>query len=492
MSKKCIIGNIVHSLRMGALEMIERGAIIYSSDGVIEKILDMNIPSSASEVNSMEPANVMDFTGKLIIPGFVDAHCHAPQYVFTGTGVDMDLMEWLQTYTFPVESRFQDLEFAKLAYGKAVRRHLKSGTTFASYYATIHKSAALVLATILAEVGQRAFVGKVAMDRNSPDFYIEPTAASIADSEDFVRSVLSSTEVGKGFLEGVDAEGACYDATAPFSARPSLLNRPDAPLVLPCITPRFVPTCTPAALAGLGGLSHRYGLPVQSHLSESLNEIAFVKSLHPEASTYAGVYHANGLLHFGTIMGHCIHCSEEELALLRDTKTSTINCASSNFLLGSGIMDVRRFLDAGVAVGLGTDVAGGASASMLDCMRNTISASRAMGFRNREDGVPPSMDKLEIADKGEGVKGPYRWLTTNEAFHLATQGGADALGMGDVVGNFTTGKKLDCLVVDVAAEGGPIDVFGGESVYNHFEKFVYLGDDRNIQTVIVDGKVVLG
>lgn len=424
MSKKCIIGNLVHSLKMGTLEIIERGAIVFSSDGVIEKILDMNTPSCAAEVGSMDPGQVMDFTGKLIIPGFVDAHCHAPQYVFTGTGVDMDLMEWLQTYTFPVESRFQDLDFAKVAYGKAVKRHLKSGTTFASYYATIHKSAALVLAEIISEVGQRAFVGKVAMDRNSPDFYIEPTQASVADTEDFVRRVLGSTPVGQQFLDGVDAEGSTYNSTDNFSARPSLLNRTDAPLVLPCVTPRFVPTCTPASLQGLGSISHRYGLPVQSHLSESLNEIAFVKSLHPEATTYAGVYHANGLLHFGTIMGHCIHCSEEELALLRDTHTSTINCASSNFLLGSGIMDVRRFLDAGVKVGLGTDVAGGASASMLDCIRNTISASRAMGFRQRADGIPPSMDKLDIADVGDAVKGPYRYdyrdilLTTLCSAHI--------------------------------------------------------------------------
>ena len=321
------------------------------------------------------------------------------------------LMILWQTYTFPVESKFQDLDFAKFAYSKAVRRHLKSGTTFASYYATIHKDAALVLSDVIAEVGQRAFVGKVAMDRNSPDFYIESTTRSIADTEDFVRALLQRTPQGKAFVEQVDASLATegvQPTDIPFSDRPTLLNRRDAPLVLPCITPRFVPTCTPASLKGLGDLSHRYGLPVQSHLSESLNEIAFVKSLHPEATTYAGVYHANGLLHRGSIMGHCIHCSEEELQLLRDTQTSTINCASSNFLLGSGIMDVRRFLDAGVTVGLGTDVAGGASASMLDCMRNTISASRAMGFRSRADGVPPSMDKLELSNVGEEVKGPYR------------------------------------------------------------------------------------
>lgn len=197
-------------------------------------------------------------------------------------------------------------------------------------------------------------------------------------------------------------------------------------------------------------------------------------------------------------------------------------------------------------VGLGTDVAGGASASMMDCMRNTLSASRAMGFRFRQDGIPPSMNELTTPEGGiESATSPYkydavshsayhecfyvhgccvlgmyiashdhhlrpivlysshticreihvlfrpyRWLNTDEVFHLATQGGAEALGMGGVVGNFLVGKKLDCVVVDVDAEDSPIDTFGEESLYNLFEKFIYIGDDRNIAHVIVDGKVV--
>jgi guanine deaminase len=304
MSKKCILGSIVHSVQLGTLEIIKKGALVYNEKGFIESVLDLNLPASQPILAEIDPSQIIDHTDKLILPGFVDAHCHAPQYYFTGTGVDMDLMQWLETYTFPVEARFKDLDFARMVYEKSVKRHLKSGTTFASYYATIHKPAALVLADILAQVGQRAFVGKVAMDRNSPDILVESTADSVAETEDFARVLLGRTSVGQEFLKQVDAEVASggYDDSTSFATRPTLLNNPDAPLVLPCVTPRFVPTCTSESMQGLGKVSHKYGLPVQSHLSESLNEIAFVKSLHPEASTYAGVYEVNGLLHQGAIM----------------------------------------------------------------------------------------------------------------------------------------------------------------------------------------------
>lgn len=304
MSRSCILGSIVHSVQFGSVEIIKEGALIFNDSGVIEALLDMTLADSKPVLATVDPSNIVDHGSKLIIPGFVDAHCHAPQYYFTGTGVDMDLMQWLETFTFPVEARFKDLDFARMVYEKSVKRHLKSGTTFASYFATIHKPAALVLAEILQTVGQRAFVGKVAMDRNSPEILVESTEDSVSETEDFVRQVLTRTAVGQKFLDEVDAEvaGGAYDSSADFTARPSLLGSKTAPLVLPCVTPRFVPTCTADSMKGLGGVSHKYGLPVQSHLSESLNEIAFVKSLHPEATTYAGVYEVNGLLHSGAIM----------------------------------------------------------------------------------------------------------------------------------------------------------------------------------------------
>lgn len=394
LNKKCILGGIIHTIKFGQLEIIEKGAIIYNSTGIIENIIDLNIPNNKNYLNDINNDNIIDYSDKIIIPGFVDCHCHAPQYVFTGTGMDMDLMDWLKTYTFPVESKFSNNDFAKLAYKKSVQRHLKNGSTFASYYATIHKDAALILADIINNVGQRAFVGKVAMDRNSPDFYIESTEDSINNTESFLRSVLSLTDIGKQFLENIDIESTTSIITpndvnpSSFLLRPTLLNNINSPLVLPCITPRFIPTCTPESLTGLGLLSYKYGLPVQSHLSESLNEINFVRSLHPNSLTYGHIYHEYGLLHKATLMGHCVHCSELELSILKDTNTSIIHCPSSNYLLGSGIMDMKRYLNKNILIGLGTDVAGGASTSMLDCIRNTITASRSMGIKMRGDSIP--------------------------------------------------------------------------------------------------------
>lgn len=213
-----------------------------------------------------------------------------------------------------------------------------------------------------------------------------------------------------------------------------------------------------------------------------------MRGLHEDLDNYASVYHKFGLLHSGSMMAHCIHCTDEELALMKETDTAVIHCPSSNFLLGSGIMDARRVLDMGIRLGLGTDVAGGASPSMLDCIRNVVTASRCMGFWYRNLFV---YDHHHHEHKVR--EATYRWLTTSEAFHLATLGGAEAVGMGNVIGNFVVGKKLDCLVLDLNAPDGPIDLFSDDvPVWNRLEKFIYVGDDRNIQTVIVDGKVVLG
>lgn len=149
-----IVGTIVHSVSFGQLQIIEHGAILFNpATGLISRVIDL-----ATE--QLDPSlTVIDRTGKLLMPGFIDAHCHAPQYVFTGTGVDMPLLQWLETYTFPTEAKFANEEFAAKAYEVAVKRHIKSGTTFASYFATIHKSTAVLLAKIILKLGQRAYIG---------------------------------------------------------------------------------------------------------------------------------------------------------------------------------------------------------------------------------------------------------------------------------------------------------------------------------------------
>jgi cytosine/adenosine deaminase-related metal-dependent hydrolase len=598
-----IIGTIIHSLKFGEIEIIDHGLLVYDGAGLIRSVVDLKKEPNALNLISLH--HLEDFTGKLIIPGFVDAHCHAPQYVFSGTGMDLPLLQWLEKYTFPCEAKFSDKEFAKIAYEKSIRRHLKCGTTFASYFATIHNEAGKILVDIIQEVGQRAFVGKVSMDRNSPEFYVEKTTTGCKDAEEFVKYVLRLTDVGKQFVDEVDncvsewkidksfssnfvaesssmkkprtvsedATTVCSSASSvrnlgnlsvkgskdfdgtngsrarvvsgstafdsmdsdsveevssnegnstrskrtlsdfytdmkigscvPFCPKvnvayptKTLLNRKDTPLVMPCITPRFVPTCTPGIMMYLGELAQRYGLPVQSHMSESINEIQWVAELHPDCETYAHVYEKFGLLSPYTYMAHCCHSSAEERQVLRRTGTSAIHCASSNFMLNSGVMDVKLFLSEGINVALGTDVAGGYSPSILDAIRQTVIASRVKGFDHRSRAN--SIVNTDVSIESESMKstssksvGEYQSLNFAEAFHLATVGGAEVLGMGNVVGNFMVGKKLDCLVVDLHCSDSPIDCFGNEDSNEMFQKFLFLGDDRNISHVYVDGRQVL-
>jgi guanine deaminase len=241
-----------------------------------------------------------------------------------------------------------------------------------------------------------------------------------------------------------------------------------------------------------------------------VNEIQWVLELHPECETYASVYEQFGLLSPNTYMAHCCHSPKEEREVLKRNQSSVVHCASSNFMLNSGVMDVKLFLAEGIKVALGTDVAGGFSPSMLDAMRQTIIASRVKGFDHRQRAqqtksntpVTPSSpslsseneDNSSLASSSEDnafSSAMYSSLNYLEAFHLATVGGAEVLGMDEVVGNFLPGKKLDCLVVDVNADNTPIDVFDHESVLEHFQKFLFLGDDRNIVHVFVDGKEVI-
>lgn len=515
-----IVGSLIHSVKFGQLETIAHGAVIFNGS-LITQVVDLEKNPTALEGIS----EVIDHSGKIIIPGLIDAHCHAPQYVFSGTGMDLPLLEWLNKYTFPTESRFKDAQFARFAYEKAVKRHMKCGTTFAAYYATIHLDASKVLVEVIQSLGQRAFVGKVNMDRNSPDFYVENTDGGCAEAEEFVRFVLNGSEMGRKLVDIVDStsksmteetmEQAAAAATpvassaviaavgsstagpvSPswFESRPTLLNKASAPLVLPIVTPRFVPTCTPAMMNKLGLISYKYGVPVQSHLSESNGEIEWVKALHPECTTYAGVYNKYHLLHSATIMGHCCFSTKEERAVMKRANTAAVHCASSNFNLNSGVMDVRLFLADGIKVGLGTDVAGGHSASMLDCMRQTLVASRVVGFEQRDKKASASSADAAGSAAGtvslDDINVEYPPMNYQEIFHLATVGSAEALGMGNVVGNFMPGKVLDCLVVNPEVAGGPIDIFPGETLLERFQKFLFLGDDRNIEHIYINGNKV--
>eukprot|EP00615_Pteridomonas_danica_P010673 CAMPEP_0114335134 /NCGR_PEP_ID=MMETSP0101-20121206/4854_1 /TAXON_ID=38822 ORGANISM="Pteridomonas danica, Strain PT" /NCGR_SAMPLE_ID=MMETSP0101 /ASSEMBLY_ACC=CAM_ASM_000211 /LENGTH=352 /DNA_ID=CAMNT_0001466655 /DNA_START=64 /DNA_END=1122 /DNA_ORIENTATION=+ len=336
--------------------------------------------------------------------------------------MNLPLLEWLNKYTFPNEAKFRDVDYAQKVYEKVIRRDLCCGTTTCSWFASLHLESSKLLVDIVREQGQRAHIGKVSMDRNSPEDYIETTAQGLADVESFVQ---------------------------------------------------FVPSCTSEMMHGLSAISSKFSdkpgsqLPVHSHLSESKPEQAWVKELHPESETYAHVYADHGLLHEGAYMAHCVHCCDSEVDILLEHRTSMVHCPLSNFMLESGVMNVRKMLEKDVKVGLGTDICGGYALSMLDCMRQTVIASRTASFTDATT----------------------KPITMTEAFYLATKGGAEVLGLSGVCGDLTPGKQCDVLIVDTAAQ--PIDLFGFETLEERFEKFLFVGDDRNIKQVFVDGKQVV-
>ncbi|KAG0206782.1 hypothetical protein BGX28_001855 [Mortierella sp. GBA30] len=433
---KVFYGTLVHSISIKEIEYIKQALLFIDNQGKIARLLkdvaQDKVDESLEGVDSDKLVRLNH--DQFIIPGFVDTHIHAPQYTFCGNGHDLPLLEWLDTFTFPREAKFQDEVYARSIYSKTVARSLRNGTTSASWYATIHLEACKELVNIIQEQGQRAYVGKVNMNQNSPDFLIETTDSSVRDTRAFIEYV---KEVN--------------------GSNPS-------PLVTPIITPRFAISCSSELMTKLGQLAEEYNLPIQSHLCENLNEIDFTMSLFPNSVNYTAVYADHGLLNDRTIMAHCVHMKEEELDLIKEKNAGISHCANSNFNLKSGMADVRKMLSKDIKVGLGTDVAGGYSPSILEALRASRTASVARD-----------------ADKT---------LVVAELFYLATVGGARVMELEDKIGNFVVGKEFDAILVNTAVEGSPVDVFDHDSTETQFEKYLFVGDDRNNEKVFVQGKEV--
>ncbi len=331
---------------------------------------------------------IRDFTDKLVIPGFVDLHTHAPQFYQKGLGMDRQLLEWLNEYTFKEERRYGDVEYAVEAYERFACELVRQGTTRVSAFATIYKESTIKLFDILAKKGIGAYVGKVNMDRNCPPFLREETETSLKDTEEVIASCSGH------------------------------------PLVKPIITPRFAPTSTERLLTGLGELAVKYHLPVQSHLSENLSEVQWVNDLFPDQLDYHDVYDHHQL--FGqtpTLMAHCIHLTEEAITCMKSNGVVAVHCPDSNMNLASGIMQSAKMLNCGVQVGLGSDVGAGHSLSMAQSMVRAIQLS-----------------KINYVFDSQ-----YKPLTLSQVFYMATKGGGRFFGD---VGSFEKGYDFDALVID--------------------------------------------
>ncbi|KAL9627778.1 MAG: hypothetical protein Q9204_006337, partial [Flavoplaca sp. TL-2023a] len=326
-------------------------------------------------------------------------HTHASQLPNTGLFGATTLLDWLKTYTFPLESRYSSLSHARRVYDRAVTSTLSHGTTACAYNATIHPQSTNLLADICLEKGQRAFVGK----------------ASFEDTKAVVQHIRSKDPRGE--------------------------------MVQPIITPRFAPSCTKEALSALGRLAEDESLPIQTHISENKGEVTLVKEMFPNNTSYADVYDSFHLLTPRTVLAHAIHLDQTEMELIKKRGSGISHCPLSNTSLGSGICPVRKLLDHGINVGLGTDVSGGGSCSILTAAREASGVSRLLS--NFEQGSGKS------EEESEGMK-----LSVAECLFLATRGGATCLGLENRVGAFEVGMEWDAQLIrleSVPEEGGVDD-----------------------------------
>ena len=416
---KILKGNIVFTEKPEVFTTYPQGYVVVEEGKVVY------VGSTLPEAYLSYP--VEDFGENLIIPGFVDLHFHAPQYANIGLGLDKELLPWLTDYTFPEEAKYKDLAYAEGVYRQVARELWKNGTTRVVLLSTLHTEATKLLMDLFAESGLGAYIGKVNMDRNSPDILVETTEASLSQTEEWLV-----------------AYGNKYER------------------VKPIITPRFVPTCTSELMTGLGALAEKYHVPIQSHISENRGECVWVSELHPECSSYADVYDKHGLMTNHTVMAHCVHNTPEEIELFKSRGVFAAHCPNANYNLSSGIMPLRAFMEAGVHVGLGTDVGAGNKVSISAVMAAAMQASK-MKWIETEQALAP--------------------LSTPEAFYLGTKGGGAFFGK---VGSFEPGYEFDALVIDDAA----LCITPGRSLEERLQRFIYVGDDRHIVHRFVSGELI--
>lgn len=374
-----------------------------------------------------EGATVHDFSGKLILPGFIDTHIHFPQTQVIASYGER-LLEWLTRYTFPAESRYGDPAFAAAQARFFIDELLRNGTTTAVCYGSVHKGSADALLAESERRGTAMFVGKTAMDRNAPPEVLDSARSAFDDT-----AALISTWHGQGRQKVV-------------------------------ITPRFAITSTPEQLEALGSLARSHpDCLVQTHLSENQEEIDTVRRLFPDRADYLDVYDHYGLVGPKSLMGHSIHLTPREVRRMSESGAVAVFCPTSNLFIGSGLFDYKG-LEGGehpVRIALATDVGGGTSYSML---ATAAEAYKVMQLRGQK-------------------------LSAIEAFHLMTRGNAEALGEPDL-GRIAPGAHADLVVLDSAATPAMAHRLAAGNGDLEEELFVLmtLGGERNVHEVFVGGK----
>ncbi|OUS36993.1 guanine deaminase [Rhodobacterales bacterium 56_14_T64] len=383
---------------------------------------------SLGDMQALLPsAQLVDHGDKLIMAGFVDAHVHYPQTAIIASW-GKRLIDWLNTYTFPEEMRFGDRDYADEVANRYLDLTAANGTTTVCSFCTIHPESVDAIFSAAQTRGQRIVAGKTCMDRNAPDGLRDTAQSAYDDSDALIAR-----------WHGVDR-------------------------LEYAITPRFSPTSTPEQLDAMGSLWAKHpDCLMQTHLSEQVDEIEWVKSLFPQARDYLDTYEEFGLLGARGLFGHAIHLEERERHRLRDFGAALVHCPTSNTFIGSGLFDMNGLMAEGQRIGLATDTGGGSSFSML----RTMAAAYEVGQLR---GTP---------------------LHAAQLLWLATQGSAAALRLEDKIGNVATGMEADLVVLDLAST--PAIAQRGHDATDLWDAVfatIMMGDDRAVAEVWIGGKAV--
>lgn len=442
-------GSFFHTPIHGQLEFVKDALLTVDEAGVIQEILQPT--ENHYQEKLIEAAKTADFVelkeGQYFLPGFIDLHVHAPQWPQAGVALDAPLNNWLDECTFPLEAKYADVDFANEVYNDLVSHLLSLGTTTVLYFATVHYEASLALAKICGEKGQRGLVGKVVMDLKdmNPSFYRDAsTESAIKETEEFILAV---KELGKDVKQGI----------------------------YPVVTPRFVPSCSDEALAGLGQLVDKHQVHVQSHCSESQWAHDYVLERFGKRDTE--VLRDFGLLSDKSVMAHCNFLNESDGEIYIETGTAVAHCPISNSYFANSVFPVKKLKEQGVEMGLGTDISGGFSPSLYDNIKQAVISSRML-----EDGVDTNRPMAE-----RGV--PDSRISVIDAFSLATQGGGEALSL--PIGVLKPGYACDVQVLDLNVPHNRINSFGVfEKPEEILQKILYLATGENIRQVWVQGNLV--
>ena len=423
-------GNILSPISKTRLLFLSPGYIVISDKG---KILEI---SQYNPKNKYKNFSFYDFSGKLICPGFIDIHNHLAQFHLCGL-YEGNLFNWLENLIYPCEDSFKSEELAKKSTKVFFKKLLKNGTTCTSTYVTIHKQATDIAFQSAKNCGIRAFIGNVLMDQQCPINFRSEVRKQLKNSKELIEK----------------------------------WDRYDNNRLRYVLTPRFAVSCSFDLLKGVGNLAKKYDVYIQTHLAENRTELKLIKKLFPEFESYTEIYYKAGILSDKTILAHCIYLTEKEIDILHKTGSKICHCPTSNRFLASGIMPYRKYKENGLCIGLGTDVAGGYSLSMLNEMKEAIESSKIINL---------------VIQKKE-----YELMTVEEAFYLATLGGAKALSMENKIGSLEKGKSADFLVIDYHK----LNEFKDSDLHKNpktiLSKIIYCGSEQIIEQVYIRGKRVV-